>query len=46
VQTMSRCANETGDAAEGVAAVSRDLVRASERLEADMARFAKRMAAA
>ncbi len=46
VQTMSRCANETGDAAEGVAAVSRDLVQASERLEADMARFASRMQAA
>jgi methyl-accepting chemotaxis protein len=46
VQVMSRCASETGDAAEGVSAISRDLADASVKLEQDMARFAARMKAA
>jgi methyl-accepting chemotaxis protein len=46
VQTMSRSAQETGDAAGGVAAIAEDLTAASRKLESDMAEFAARMEAA
>jgi methyl-accepting chemotaxis protein len=46
VETMSRSARETGEAAEGVAAISQELVEASTRLDSDMASFAERMKAA
>ncbi len=46
VETMSRSARETGEAAEGVAAISQELVEASTRLDGEMASFAERMKAA
>jgi methyl-accepting chemotaxis protein len=46
VETMSRSARETGDAAEGVATISQDLVEASTQLDLEMASFAERMKAA
>ncbi|MGL4243010.1 MAG: hypothetical protein ACRCTI_18000, partial [Beijerinckiaceae bacterium] len=46
VQTMSRSAEETGDAAQDVASIAAELTVAARRLEADMADFAARMQAA
>jgi methyl-accepting chemotaxis protein len=46
VQTMSRSAQDTGEAAGGVAAIAQDLTAASRQLEADMDEFAARMQAA